>query len=238
MSFHHQETYTMTRPRVQETDSGIQGEFNVTMYDHMQKTIRDRGWIQTGSLLKNGITQGCALEIGPGPGYLGLEWLKHTQGTTLKGLDISADMIALAEHNAGDYGLSQRVEYVHSSGSQMPFDDGTFDAVFTNGSLHEWSEPRSTFDEIWRLVRPGGKVLISDLRRDIPAPIRWFLWIAIQPREMRPGLVTSLNAAYISAELRELVKGTGLERCTVSEHPFGLVLVGDKHESRNGNRTM
>ena len=55
-------------------------------------------------------------------------------------------MIALAERNAGEYGLSQRVEYVHASGSRMPFDDNTFDAVFTNDSLHEWEYRRNTFN--------------------------------------------------------------------------------------------
>ncbi|MEM2111969.1 MAG: class I SAM-dependent methyltransferase [Candidatus Bathyarchaeia archaeon] len=147
----------MTKQRVPETDHGIRGEFNVTVYDQMQRRLRDKGWIETKELLKHGITQGCALEIGPGPGYLGLEWLKRTQGTTLKGVDISTDMIAVAERNAREYGFSQRVEYVHSSGSRMPFDDNTFDAVFTTGSLHEWADPRSTFNEIWRVLKPGAK---------------------------------------------------------------------------------
>ena len=79
----------MTHPRIIETDQGIQGEFNVAMYDQMQRHLRDKGWIMTKELLKQGLTRGCALEIGPGPGYLGLEWLKHTTATTLKGLDIS-----------------------------------------------------------------------------------------------------------------------------------------------------
>jgi ubiquinone/menaquinone biosynthesis C-methylase UbiE len=218
----------MTRPRVPETDQGIQGEFDVTIYDQMQRSLRDKGWILTKELLKHGITKGCALEVGPGPGYLGLEWLKHTQGTTLKGLDISPDMIAVAEHNAREYGLSQRVEYVHSSGSKMPFDDNTFDAVFTNGSLHEWADPRSTFNEIWRLLKPGGKVLISDLRRDMFALVRWFLWINTTPQEIRPGLVSSINAAYIPGELRELIRGTKLENCTVSSNLLGVMLVGVK----------
>jgi hypothetical protein len=63
----------MTKPRVPETDHGIQGEFNVTVYDQMQRGLRDKGWIETKELLRHGVTQGCALEIGPGPGYLGLE---------------------------------------------------------------------------------------------------------------------------------------------------------------------
>ena len=218
----------MTKPRITETDQGIQGEFNVTVYDQMQRRLRDKGWIETKELLEHGISQGYALEIGPGPGYLGLEWLKHTEGTTLKGLDISPDMIAVAERNAREYGLSQRVEYVHSSGSEVPFDGNTFDAVFTNGSLHEWSDPRSTFNEIWRVSKPGGKVFISDLRRDMFVLMRWFLWINTSPKEIRPGLTSSINASYTPDELRELIKGTRLENCVVSSNLLGVILAGAK----------
>ena len=90
----------MTKQRVTETDSGIKGEFTVEIYDQMQKRFRDKNQIETKDIINSGITRGAALEIGPGPGYLGLEWLKHTRGTTLKGLDISADMIAVAQRNA------------------------------------------------------------------------------------------------------------------------------------------
>ena len=76
-----------------ETDEGIQGEFTVELYDQMMRRFRDKGWLETNLILKQGISSGFALEVGPGPGYLGLEWLKRTQGTLLKGLDISADMI-------------------------------------------------------------------------------------------------------------------------------------------------
>ncbi len=218
----------MVKPRVVETDQGIQGEFTVAMYDQMQRRLRDKGWIETGDLLQHGITHGRALEVGPGPGYLGLEWLKHTQGTTLTGLDISADMIAIAERNAGEYGLSDRVEYVQSSGSGMPFDADTFDAVFTNGSLHEWSDPQATFNEIWRVLKPGGRYLISDLRRDMFVLMRWFLWLNTEPKDMRSGLTSSINASYTPDELRQLVKGTRLDNGTVSSNPIGVVLSGTK----------
>ena len=218
----------MTRPRVTETDQGIQGTFIVDMYDQMQRRLRDRGWIETGDIIKNGITEGNALEIGSGPGYLGLEWLKNTQETALTGLDISSDMISIAERNAKEYGLSERVEYVPGSGETMEFGDELFDAVFTNGSLHEWSEPGKTFNEIWRVLKNGGRVFISDLRRDMFLPVKWFLWITTKPREIRPGLVSSINAAYTPDELRELIRGTKLESCRVCGNPFGLNLTGEK----------
>ena len=218
----------MVKPRMVETNQGIQGNFTVAIYDQMQRAFRDRGWIETGELLKYGITQGYALEVGPGPGYLGLEWLKRTQGTRLQGLDISPDMIALAEKNAREYGLSDRVEYVCSNATTMPFDDAAFDAVFTNGSLHEWADPRAIFDEIGRVLKPGGRVFISDLRRDVIAPARWFLWLGTSPKEIRPGLITSLNAAYTPDELPALIKGTQLAFCAVSSNLIGLTLFGIK----------
>ncbi len=61
----------MTKTRVPETNTGIQGEFTVASYDQMQRHLRDKGWIETNALLKSGISGGHALEIGYGPGYLG-----------------------------------------------------------------------------------------------------------------------------------------------------------------------
>ncbi len=218
----------MTKPRVKETDQGIQGPLVVEMYDRFQRGLRDRGWIETQALLKSGITQGHALEVGPGPGYLGLEWLKHTQGTTLQGLDISPDMVALAERNAQQYGLADRARYRLTHGGRMPFDDAMFDAAFTNGSLHEWAEPSPLFSEIWRVLKPGGRVFISDLRRDMSVFLKGFLWLSANPPAIRPGLITSVNAAYTPAELTQLTQGTPLAGCRVSADAIGLTLTGAK----------
>jgi len=67
--------------------------------------------LQTESLLKSRIDLGCALEIGPGPGYEGREWLRRTEDTTLKGLDIRQDMVVLARENVNNWGLNGRAEY-------------------------------------------------------------------------------------------------------------------------------
>ncbi len=216
----------MVKARIPETDHGIQGEFTVAAYDEMQRHLRDRGWIETQALIQSGIAHACALEIGPGPGYLGLEWLKRTQGTTLVGLDISPDMRALAEKNARAYGLQGRAAYHLGNGSRLPFDDQSFDAVFTNGSLHEWADPGATFDEIARVLRPGGRYWISDLRRDMPALLHWFLRASTRPRSIRPGLDTSIQAAYIPAELGEMMAGSGLAAGRVGSTPLGISLSG------------
>ena len=194
----------------------------------MQRRLRDKGWIETEALISSGITRGTALEIGPGPGYLGLEWLKSTQGTTLKGVDISAEMVALARRNAADGKLSARADYIQSTGADLPFPDGSFDAVFSASSLHEWSDPRATLLHAWRVLRTGGRLLVLDFRRDMSPLVKWGLWLVARPKSIRPGLVTSLNAAYTPGEARALVDEAGLSSCRVGPGPAGLRVIGIK----------
>ena len=218
----------MAKKRIVETAEGIQGEFDVAMYDAMMRRLRDRGWMETDMVLKDGIKQGLALEVGPGPGYLGLEWLKKTEKTSLKALEISPEMIKVAERNAGEYGLADRVKYIPGDAKEMPFDDNTFDGVFTNGSLHEWAEPERVLSEIYRVLKPGGRLSVSDLRRDMNPVMKWFMWLVTKPKEIRPGLISSINAAYTLKEIKSLLEDSNLKGCEVRQNIIGLVITGEK----------
>jgi len=218
----------MAHARVAETDHGIQGVATVEIYDQMQRRLRDKGLLETREILANGVSHVRVMELGPGPGYLGLEWLKRTQGTQLTGLDISADMIAVARRNAREYALQDRVEYVCSSGANMPFADGCFDAVFTASSLHEWSQPQDTLREIARVLKPGGRLFITDFRRDIQPLCKWIMWWIAKSNIMRAGLLTSIRAAYTTAEISPIVKQVGFSSYTVRPVLMGLQIVADK----------
>jgi ubiquinone/menaquinone biosynthesis C-methylase UbiE len=218
----------MVKQRIIETDQGITGEFNTKTYDQTMRRMRDRGWLGTKMIISAGLSSGLALEVGPGPGYLGLEWLKHTQGTALSGLDISEDMIAIAERNAREYGLTDRVKYVKGDARNMPFESEYFDAVFSNGSLHEWAYPEKILNEIARVLKPSGRYCVSDLRRDMNPLIKWFLWFVTRPKEIRPGLITSINASYAISEAEALLAKTRLQGWHVSKKPLGLVISGQK----------
>ena len=221
----------MVKPRVPETDEGIQGEFDVGIYDTFMRGMRDRGWMETNEIIKAGITSGLALELGPGPGYLGLEWLKKTTGTYLKGLDISENMIEIATQNAREYGFRDRVEYVRGDACEMPFEDAFFDAVFSNGSLHEWARPDEIINEIGRVLKPGGRYCITDMKRNMSPFVKSFLWIMAKPRNIRPYLVSSINAAYTKGEIEELLSGTKLSGWQIDENPIGLTISGRKTTS-------
>jgi len=218
----------MVKKRIVETNSGIQDELDVEIYDRFLRIMRDRGWLETNQIITNNINKGLSLEIGPGPGYLGLEWLKKTEGTQLKGIEISANMIKLAEKNANEYGLSSRVNYVMGDSSNMPFSDNTFAGVFTNGSLHEWSQPEKIFNEIYRVLKPQGIYFISDMRRDMNFVIKWFMKAIAKPVEIRSGLITSINASYTPKEIQSILSGTALKNSTISCNPIGIIIKGIK----------
>ncbi len=226
----------MQKPRIPETDQGIQGEFNVTTYDELQRNLLAKGHVEFQMLIDQGMLEGHALEIGPGPGYLGLEWLKRTHNTRLTGLDISPDMCALAESNARSYGFEGRTEYRLGDGSYLPFTDETFDFLFSNGSLHEWAHPQQTLGEIWRVLKPGGKFCVSDLRRDMNWFIRQWMVSTVRPASMRMGLMTSIAAAYTPPELRFMLANTQMKSAKLSANPFGLVITGSKPVPANGRQ--
>jgi ubiquinone/menaquinone biosynthesis C-methylase UbiE len=193
------------RNRIVETNEGIQGSLDVEVFDAFARGMRDRHWNNVDALLEAGLVFGKALEIGPGPGYVGLEWLKHTEATTLTGCEISKAMIEKARQNAAEYGFLDRVAYVQASGLQMPFADNSFDAVFSNGSLHEWEDPVQVLDEIHRVLKNGGRFCIADMRRDVSPLKVWCIKASTKPKAILPGFKTSLQAAYTIEELRQIV---------------------------------
>ncbi|VVB69006.1 Putative arsenite methyltransferase [uncultured archaeon] len=220
----------MVRSRVKRADQGIAKEALTRAYDSSLCCLKDKSWLQTESLLKSRIDLGCALEIGPGPGYEGLEWLRRTEDTTLKGLDVSEDMVILAREKVNDYGLDGRAEYYVGDAARIPFRDGHFDAVFSTNSLHGWADPKGVFDEIYRVLRPGGKYFVSDLRRDMNPLVRWLILLRMtgQSWVMRQDFINSFNASYTVPEVRAILAGTGLLGCKTGQTPFYVVISGRK----------
>jgi ubiquinone/menaquinone biosynthesis C-methylase UbiE len=195
----------MTKPRVLEKNLKILGRTYADAYDRMQATLREKGWLETDDLIVSGIVSGFALEVGSGPGYLGLEWLQGTRDTHLVGLDISPIMVALAKNHARELKLSDRSRYLIGSAEAIPFERTTFDSVFTSRSLHEWINPHTIFTELWRVLKPGGRLYVSDLRRDLPRSACNFLSRRVKNEVIIEHLRASIDAAYTVADVKDLL---------------------------------
>ncbi len=218
----------MVKQRITETNEGIQDKLTVEIFDRFAKAMREKGWNNVDGFIKAGITKGNVLEIGPGPGYVGLEWLKKCPNSTLTGCEISREMIRLAEKNARDYGFESRANYVEGTCMQMPFPDSSFDAVFSNGSLHEWEDPVKVFNEIGRVLKPEGIFCVTDMRRNVNPMSKWMIYASTKPKEIRPGFLSSLNASYTVTELRDILSRSKLKNANVQSEFFGLSISGNR----------
>ena len=218
----------MFERRVPETADGIQDECTVEQYDEMQRGLRDAGHLPVDHLARFTREGDRALEVGPGPGYYGLEWLKKTAGTSLVGLEISPAMIRVAEKNAGDYHLDGRAAYHEGNALQMPFPDGSFDLVFSNNSLHEWEDADVVFEEVLRVLRPGGRMMVTDLRRDLSPEIYGFMCEGCSDPTIRAGFETSVRAAYRKEELEAVLAPLSFSSVQVFAHAYGLVVTAER----------
>jgi len=218
----------MTKPRVPETNEGIQDALDVEVFNRFAQGMRDKGWNNVDTIIFAGIRAGDVLEIGPGPGYVGLEWLKACPEGKLTALEISPQMIAMATRNAAEYGFSARVAYVEGNALNMPLKEDSFEAVFSNGSLHEWEDPARVFDQIARVLKPGGRFCVADMRRDVNPLLARMICASTKPKEIRPGFWTSLHAAYTKPELEAILADTPLVDVVVKNEFFGLSVSGGK----------
>src|SRR5215211_7729469 len=105
------------------------------------------------------------LEVGCGPGHLSNR-LARRHGLEVTGVDLDPAMIERARANAGRPGSARerRPSFVVGDAASLAFPDRSFDLVVSTLSMHHWSDPAAGLAEIGRVLRPGGRALIWDLR--------------------------------------------------------------------------
>ena len=102
------------------------------------------------------------LEIGCGMGYDSLEFLKR--GVRVTATDLTENAVRLARRH---FELEHvAAESVHTENAlALSFDEGTFDAVWSNGVLHATGDTRRAIQEVRRVLKPGGRAVISHFYR-------------------------------------------------------------------------
>lgn len=115
------------------------------------------------------------------------------------GLDMTEDMIALARKNAEKLQLSN-AEFVHGDIENMPINDESVDCIISNCVINLCPDKNHAFAEIHRVLKPGGRVAISDIaiRKTLPADLAESVDAfvgciagAITPESFREGLLTA-----------------------------------------------
>lgn len=98
-------------------------------------------------------------DVGAGTGFLSVELAKLVERVYL--LDASPEMLAVARKNLSAF---KNVIFHQAEGLSLSLPDGSLDAVFANMYLHHCPDPLAAIKEMARLLKPGGRLVITDLQ--------------------------------------------------------------------------
>ncbi|GJM42284.1 MAG: SAM-dependent methyltransferase [Ardenticatenaceae bacterium] len=135
-------------------------------------------------------------------------------GCHVTGIDLTEEFCRAAEVLTTHLGMNDRVTFRHGSALDLPFDDGSFDLVWTQNVLMNIEDKRCAFSEMRRVLRPSGRLAFFALMRgpvpDLHYPVIWAsgpdLAFLMPPDELRQ-LVIEIGFKEIL-----WLEGTGTDR--------------------------
>jgi ubiquinone/menaquinone biosynthesis C-methylase UbiE len=164
------------------------------------------------------------LEVAPGPGYLAIE-LARLGSYRITGLDVSRSFVRIASENAARARVE--VDFREGDAAALPFAADVFDLIVCRAAFKNFSDPVGALREMHRVLRPGGRALIIDMRSDASGES-----IADEVAKMHLGRIdafltrTTLSAlkkrAYSKPDFERMVQATPFGRCDIAEQPIGF----------------
>jgi len=104
------------------------------------------------------------LDIGSGAGTdLLLAAVRAGSDGKAIGVDATRAMRELAASSARKAGLAERIEIREGRAEELPVEDGSIDVVISNGVINLTPDKRVAFEEIARVLRPGGRLYLADV---------------------------------------------------------------------------
>ena len=120
------------------------------------------------------------LEVACGAGVFLKEHASHVR--SIAGLDLSDIQVGLARRRLADRIDAGTAEIVKGDAAALPWKDGRFSAVACMGSLEFFPEPQKALNEMHRVLRPGGRAVLTigskvDDAKESGTTDAWGMWV-------------------------------------------------------------
>jgi len=140
------------------------------------------------------------LDVGSGVGGAS-RFLASEYGCQVTGLDLSDEYCRVAQSLANRLGLASQVNYLQGSALDMPFEDNSFDIVWTQHATMNIADKPKLYSEIVRVLRPNGYFAMYDVLAGPVSPLYYPVPWAVDP---------SISFLTTPDKLRELLVDKGL----------------------------
>lgn len=149
-------------------------------YDRLNHALSlgiDRRWRRTAvdALGKHKPQQ--ILDIATGTGDFALLLAKRIKPQHIVGADISEGMMAVGREKVKEEGLQNFISFQHEDCMQLSFPDGSFDAVTSSYGVRNFQNLDKGLQEMQRVLRPGGHLLIVELTPPPRFPMKQLFWL-------------------------------------------------------------
>ncbi|NIR31277.1 MAG: methyltransferase domain-containing protein [Gammaproteobacteria bacterium] len=102
------------------------------------------------------------LDFGCGTGGIDVLLAREHGAGKVVGVDIEPLVLEHAAKRVADAGLSDRITFQRVNEAPLPLRDGDFEVVFTKDSIVHIADKQSLFADFWRLLWPGGYLVLGD----------------------------------------------------------------------------
>ncbi len=103
------------------------------------------------------------LDLGVGIGGPACLLVSNHGAGKVTGIDVEETVLKEAQATVSSQNLQMQIDLQLVKPGPLPFDDATFDIVFSMDSIFHIADKQALFNEVYRVLRPGGWVVISDL---------------------------------------------------------------------------
>jgi demethylmenaquinone methyltransferase/2-methoxy-6-polyprenyl-1,4-benzoquinol methylase len=114
------------------------------------------------------------LDVATGTGDLAIQAIKSLDPEKVIGVDISAGMMEIGRKKIERKGLSKKIELRRGDSENLPFEENKFDAVIVAFGVRNFENLEKGLADMFRVVKPGGKVVILEFSKPDKFPFREF----------------------------------------------------------------
>jgi ubiquinone/menaquinone biosynthesis C-methylase UbiE len=167
------------------------------------KNIQRTAWRLAGKLEKAGFAEGDILDAGCGFGAVALKFAQRFPAAKVTGVDLAEPLLEKARSAVEQGGVADRVFLSMGDVQDLQFPDNSFDLVVNSFLTHIVEDPVKMLDELERVAKPDGIIMITDLRRN---------WLGL--------FVKKLGTALTLEEALEIVGKSAIRPGKASNGPF------------------
>lgn len=142
--------------------------------NHLLSARRDRAWRRFLIHRLGFFSSYRLLDLGTGTGDVGIGAARHHSQVKVIGLDFVRPMLEAAWKKINQADLYKRISLIQGDALNLPFPDGSFDAVTVAFGIRNMPDRKKVLEEMIRVLVPEGKVYLLELTTP---QSKWFRWL-------------------------------------------------------------